>query len=168
RGDIRPSPLEELSFEGTVWDDFGVETYGFGYTVAGQEPKLLALGHGVPANEKRTFQHTLSLEDLDLLAHDLIAWFLWTEDVGPDGQIRRTSGDLYFGEVRPFEEVHREGDAGGQQGQGGQQMGGNSPTTKLAELQKQIINATWKLQRQYGFTNGRQSSISSKTYQFAK
>jgi len=24
RGDLRPSALEEISFEGTVWDDFGV------------------------------------------------------------------------------------------------------------------------------------------------
>ena len=27
-GDVRPSSLEELSFEGTVWDDFGVQSYG--------------------------------------------------------------------------------------------------------------------------------------------
>ena len=158
RGDIRPSPLEELSFDGTVWDDFGVDAYGLGYTVAGQDPKLITLGHGVPAKDKRTFHHTLKLEDLKLRADDLIAWFVWSEDMGPDGQPRRTSGDLFFGEVRPFEEIYREGQGGGQ-GQGGQQMDGNSPTAKLAELQKQIINATWKLQRQYGFTNGRQSSF---------
>ena len=65
--------------------------------------------------------------------------------------MRRTATDMYFAEVRPFEEIFRQGEGGeggeeepkpGQKGTRQQQMG------KLAELQKQIINATWKLRRQ--------------------
>jgi hypothetical protein len=60
--------------------------------------------------------------------------------------LRRTSGDMYFGEIKPFEEIFREGPSmGGGQQQGGQQGGGQMQ--KLAQLQKQIINATWTLQR---------------------
>ena len=150
RGDSRPSALEEVTFEGTVWDDFGVQAYGLAYTAGGGEIKLIELGEGIPANEKRTFKHLLRLEDLGAKPDELISWFVWTEDIGPDGEVRRTAGDMYFAEVRPFDEIFRQGQGGGgggEQQQGGQQGGGNRQS-QLAELQKQIINATWKLQRQ--------------------
>jgi hypothetical protein len=148
RGDIRPSPLEEVPFEGTVWDDFGIKNYGIGYTIPGKDTKYIELGSGVKAKEKKPFQHVLRLEELGVQPDELVAWFVWADDVGPDGQVRRSTGDLYFGEVRPFEEVFREGQGMDGQGQGGQQQGQQDRTGKLADLQKQIINATWKLQRQ--------------------
>ena len=53
---------------------------------------------------------------------------------------------MFFAEVRPFEEIYRPGDGG--EGSGQQQQGGaGEEATKLAELQKQIISATWNLQR---------------------
>jgi hypothetical protein len=58
---------------------------------------------------------------------------------------------MYFAEVRPFEEIFREGQGGqSSQEQQQQEQQQGSPAEKLAELQKQIINATWKLQRQKG------------------
>jgi len=82
----------------------------------------------------------------------LISWFLWADDIGPDGQPRRSASDMYFAEVRPFDEIFRQGQgqAGGdqEQQQAGGQSGGGNQQAQLAELQKQIINATWKLQRQ--------------------
>ena len=161
RGDVRPSALEEISFEGTVWDDFGVQAYGLAYSLVGQEPKFIELGGAVPAKEKRTFQRVLRLEDLGLEPDQLLSWFVWADDIGPDGQVRRTTGDLFFAEVRPFEEIFREGQA--MEGQSEQQAGqqGNR-TARLAELQKQIINATWKLQREHGgIQAGRRSAACS-------
>src|SRR5204863_9638758 len=73
----------------------------------------------------------------------------WADDIGPDGNVRRTSSDMYFAEVRPFEEIFREGqsqDAESQQRS--QESGGGNEALKLAELQKQIVSATWNLQRQ--------------------
>jgi hypothetical protein len=153
KGDLRPSPLEEIAFEGTVWDDFGVKAYGLGYAIPGQDPKYLELGKEVSAKEKKTFQYSLHLEDLKLQPDQLISWFMWADDVGPDGQLRRTAGDLFFGEVRPFDEIFREGQGmdGGQGGQQGQQ--GQSRTEKLTELQKQIISATWRLRRENAGSN---------------
>ena len=151
RGDVRPSPLEELVFDGTAWDDFGVLAFGLAISVGTGEPTLVELGRGVPAKEARPLGHTLRLEELGLKPDQLVAWHVWADDYGPDGEIRRTNGDLFFGEIRPFEEIYREGEqmGGGGEGEQGEQGDGN-PTTKLAELQKQIINATWKLQRQQG------------------
>jgi len=152
RGDVRPSALEEISFEGTVWDDFGVQAYGLAYTLAGQAPILVELGGAVAAKEKRPFQHVLRLEDLGVQTDGLVSWFIWADDLGPDGQVRRTSGDMFFAEIRPFDEIFREGQDGeaGQPQGGGQSGGQGEQTARLAEMQKQIINATWKLQREHG------------------
>jgi hypothetical protein len=151
RGDLRPSPLEEIPFEGTVWDDFGVRAYGLGYTMAGKGLQLIELGSAVPAQQKRPFHYLLRLEDLGVQPDQLISWFIWAEDIGPDGQPRRTTGDLFFAEVRPFDEVFREGsgmegDAQGES-QGADQSGSQGDRTgRLAEIEKQIMIATWKLQ----------------------
>src|SRR6185295_17000972 len=145
RGDQRVSPLEEVNFSGEAWDDFGLRDYGLTYTVAGHDPVTLALGTNTAANEKRTLGHLLKLEDLHAQPDQLVSWFFWADDIGPDGQLRRTSTDMFFGEVRPFEEIFRE--AQSQSGESEQQQGAGNETLKLAELQKQIINATWKLQR---------------------
>lgn len=147
RGDTRPSALEEVAFDGTVWDDFGIPTYGLAYSVSGGDTKSLELGRGVAAKEKRNFAHLLGLENLGTKPDDLISWYAWAEDIGPDGKVRRTNGDMYFAEVRPFDEIFRESqnmESGEEQGQ---QQGGGQQTRRLTELQKQIISATWKLQR---------------------
>lgn len=146
RGDLRPSPLEEIQFEGTVWDDFGVLAHGLGYTLAGGEQRVIELGHEVPASERRPFQYLLRLESLGLQPDQLLSWYLWADDIAPDGTIRRTAGDLYFAEIRPFEEIFREG-SGQEQEQQGEQGGQQSPSQELVRLQKQIVSATWKLQR---------------------
>ena len=147
RGDQRVSPIEEITFQGEAWDDFGVRAYGLAYTVAGQDTKFIELGKTTAANEKCSFSYLLKLEELSLQPDQLLSYFVWADDVGPDGAVRRTSGDMYFAEVRPFEEIFREGQP--QEGEGqGQKSGAGNESLKLAELQKQIINATWKLQRQ--------------------
>ena len=149
RGDVRPSALEEVAFEGTVFDDFGAPAYGISYTIAGTEPKFIELGTNTGAKEKRTFSYVLKLEDIGAKPDDLISWHAWADDIGPDGKIRRTSSDLFFAEVRPFDEIFREsqGMESDDQPPGGKQGGQGNQTRKLVELQKQIISATWRLQR---------------------
>ncbi len=145
KGDQRPSALEEMLFTGTVTDDFGVPAWGLSFTHGGGEPSVLELGKDGPAATALAFQYLLRLEEMKAQPDDLISWYVWADDLGPDGKIRRTQTDLHFGEVRPFDEVFRQGEqaAGGEAGAGG----AGAAAAKLAELQKQIINATWKLQR---------------------
>lgn len=167
RGDTRPSALEEIRFEGTAWDDFGLEAHGIAYNLVGEETRFIELGRAVPAREQRPFRHLLRLEELEVEPDHLLSWFVWADDIGPDGQVRRTAGDLFFAEIRPFEEVFREGAAGqdGQEQQGqqpGQEGGQQSPSARLTELQKQIISATWRLQRDH---RPRPDSPASEPYQ---
>ena len=75
--------------------------------------------------------------------------YFFADDYGTDGKLRRTYSDMFFAEVRHFEEIFRQG----QQPPGGasKKQGGGSPQSKkledLAKLQKQIVNATWKIIR---------------------
>ena len=151
RGDQRVSALEEIQFAGEAWDDFGLRAYGIAYSLGGAEPTLLQLGEGASAKDKRPFSHVLRLEELGAAPDQLVAWFAWADDVGPDGEVRRTATDMYFAEVRPFEEIFRQGQGGageGEEEKGEQKGSPKEQMGKLAELQKQIINATWKLRRQ--------------------
>ncbi len=156
RGDLRPSAIEEIVFEGTVWDDFGVRDFGLAYASPGQEVRWVELGSAVPAQEKRSFQYVLRLEDIGVQPDELLTWFAWAEDTGPDGKLRRTETDLYFAEVRPFEEVFREGQQPDGQSSGPQE----SQSGKLVELQKKILSATWNLQRQQGISVSSERKIS--------
>ena len=150
RGDQRVSPLEEIGFEVEAVDDFGLRSYGLAYSVGGGEIQTIELGQGTGAHQKRAFHHLLPLEDLAAQPDQLVSWFAWADDLGPDGEARRTSSDLFFAEVRPFDEIFREADSAAESAanQNSDQEGG--PGARLAELQKQIILATWKLQRGKG------------------
>jgi hypothetical protein len=148
RGDLRPSPIEEINFAGTLRSDFGVNAYGLSYTLAGGETKVVELGRDVGAMEKRPFATVLRLEDLGVQPDQLLSWYVWADDTGPDGHPRRTNGDLFFAEIRSFDEIFRESQAmPSGDDPAGNPSDQNNPNQRLAELQKQIISATWKLQR---------------------
>jgi hypothetical protein len=148
RGDQRVSPIEELQLQAEAMDDFGVLKYGIGFGLAGQQPQFVELGGPTRANEKRQFGKLIAMEKLGVNVDQLVSYFAWADDYGPDGKVRRTFSDMFFAEVRPFEEIFRPDQSGGAESGGNQSQGqGGSPATKLAELQKQIVIATWKLER---------------------
>ena len=145
-GDQRFSAVEEVEFEGEVWDDYGVEAYGFGYAIGDREMVLVEHGEGVGAKERRAIEHLLELEGFELQPQSLVTYYLWADDIGPDGELRRNYSDMYFAEIRPFEEVFREDQSGRAQEQQGEGQG-NSPAMELLRLQKEIVNAAWNIQR---------------------
>ena len=65
-----------------------------GYSAAGGEQKFIELGENAPAKEKKPFAYTLHLEEIGLKADDLLSFYLWADDVGPDGNTRRTNSDV--------------------------------------------------------------------------
>ncbi|MHB8899503.1 MAG: hypothetical protein ACYC6Y_12205, partial [Thermoguttaceae bacterium] len=150
--DVRVSPIEELETRANLWDDYGVRAYGLTYTLPGQPPRELPLGREIAGNDRRDVEHLIALEDLRARPDQLLAYYYWAEDFGPDGRPRRSMGDMYFAEVRHFDEIFRQGEqppAGESQPQQQQQQQGQEArqAEQLAELQKQIINATWTLIR---------------------
>jgi hypothetical protein len=145
QGDPRVSRLEELQIQAQASDDFGLLKYGIGFGVAGRDPQFIELGQSAAPNEKRQFSHVIALEKLDLEPDQVLSYFVWGDDYGPDGQMRRTFSDIFFAEVRPFEEIFRANQSGGGGGQG---QAADNDSAQLAQMQKQIAIATWKLKQE--------------------
>ena len=150
-GDRQVSPLEEVAFAAEVEDDFGLRRAGFAYNLDGGEVREVELtgegGGAEPMGLKTEVVHALALEGMEVVPGQLVSWYFWAEDSGPDGKPRRTYGDMFFAEVRPFEEIFRKGPEGGEQQQQQQGKKPGEEVEKLIKLQKQIINATWKMRR---------------------
>lgn len=144
--DTRVSPLEEALVQGTVVDDYGLQQVGIVYSIPGQPAHTVQLKNSKPNDLEFAAEHLLSLEQLQVQPDTLISYHLFAEDVSADGSPRRISSDMFFMEVRHFEEIFRQGQSAG--GAKGGKSGGNAQQAeKLAEQQKQIINATWKIIR---------------------
>ena len=147
-GDVAVSPLEELPIGAEVNDDFGVVKYGLAYTFAMKPQEEITLGEAIPRGAKTSIDHLIEFEELKAEPDELFTYHFWAEDYGPDGKLRRTESDMYFAEVRPFEEIYREGEPPPQgQSQPQQQNQNGQKAEELAELQKEIINATWRVIR---------------------
>jgi hypothetical protein len=152
--DVRVSPLEELEIAAEVTDDFGVVDYGISYSIGGGEPQDASLASDDSATtvaKSRKLSHLIDFESLKAEPDQLASYHVWAEDLGPDGQPRRVMSDMFFAEVRRFEEIFREGEQPTQQQMQDQAQqdgqGAGQQAEQLAELQKQIVNATWKLIR---------------------
>ena len=107
------------------------------------------LGTETKPEEKVTREHPVKLEEVGVEVDQLISYFAWAEDIGPDGKPRRTESDMFFAEVRPFEEIFRPGPEGGEEAAAAAAAAGEGggEAMKIAEVQKQIIAATWNLKR---------------------
>lgn len=147
--DASVSPLEEFMVKASVSDDYGLTKYGLNYTLASASAKDIVLGEQSSRREKKTAEHQLDFEALEAEPDQLLSYYFWAEDTDSQGNPRRTLSDMFFAEVRHFEEIFRQGEQQAQQQQQQQQQQSQNAqdATQLAELQKQIINATWKLIR---------------------
>ncbi|MEO6741903.1 MAG: hypothetical protein ABIP20_16790 [Chthoniobacteraceae bacterium] len=144
KGDQRVSPIEEVAFRIEAWDDFGLRAAGISYSVGGGETKEITLARDSKPDERLQLEQLLKLESIGVKVDELVSWHAWAEDVGADGKLRRTQSDIFFAEVRPFEEIYRPGE----ESAGEPPPGGNGKeATELADLQKQIVTATWNLKR---------------------
>jgi hypothetical protein len=152
--DVEASPIEELTLQAEVSDDFGVTDYGLTWSLVGVEDQEVTLGSAQGAAGKQNLSYLLALEPLHAKPDQLLTYYFWADDIGPDGQVRRTASDLYFAEVRPFEQVFRESQsfqdeqnrAQPEENQDGDQSG-RQRAEQLVRLQKQIITATWNIKQ---------------------
>ncbi len=154
--DARVSPLEELPLKADMKDDFGLVRYGVTVTAADQVPREVVLGTNAAKGAPKRVQpdHLIDFEALKAKPDQVVSYYFWAEDLGPDGKPRRTSGDLYFAEVRHFEEIFRQGEQQTQEQEERERQEreqGQNPNAEaadqLAEMQKQIVSATWRLIR---------------------
>ena len=155
--DVEASPIEEVQLSASAWDDFGLKSFGLRYGIVGEEEKQVLLQHQQTSkttqgrvNKRKRVDHLLDLEKLSAEPDNLVSYHFFAEDIGPDGQPRTVASDMYFAEVRHFEEIFRQGETptADQQQQQQQQQGQNAQQAQqLGELQKEIVTGTWNVIR---------------------
>jgi hypothetical protein len=167
--DLRVSAIQELLVGAKIQDDFGIHRSGLTYLLGeGKATDLVLFEDELGAGErdrgastmenvqKQDLNHRIDLESLKASPDQLLSYFFWTEDIDRDGRVRRVDGELFFAEIRPFEELFREGDASRSQQRQQQQSepSGASQNAQqaedLAELQKKLMTATWNVIRNLG------------------
>jgi hypothetical protein len=151
--DQRVSPIQEMVVGAKIKDDFGIHRAGVSVAIGESEPIDVDLTPNAHDQTKKTdLQHLIDLESMAAKADQLVTYHFWSEDLDRDGQPRRVDSEIFFAEVRPFEEIFREGDASAtqqrqQQQQQQESSQGAQQAEELAELQKKIISGTWNLIR---------------------
>lgn len=142
--DLRISPIEELALQAKATDDFGLVEYGLVYEKPSGEQESISLNDPAKNTKKSQMDHLLAVEKLKVEPEQLISYYFYADDIGPDGQKRRAFSDIFFSEVRHFEEIYRQ--VPPQPSQQQQQQDGTE-SGKLLEVQRQIVSATWNLIR---------------------
>jgi hypothetical protein len=143
--------LEEVEIEARADDDYGIDRVELVYAVRGQAEKVVPLG--VPRRRTSvTVRHTLFLEDLDVRPGDFVSYYVRARDITRGSRSNEGRSDIFFLEVRPFEQefalAQSQSMAGG---------GYNGSIDDLVNAQKQIVVATWKLDRRGQNVKGAQS-----------
>jgi hypothetical protein len=143
--------LEEVEVEAEAVDDFGVDRFELVYSIAGGEEHVLPFdvrrGSAAVAGKR-----ILYLEDLDVQIGDFLSYYVRARDRARGRQAVEARSDIFFLQVKPFEQEFKLAQS--------QATGGGSPDTSLDELvdaQKQIIVATWQLDRRAQASGGRRS-----------
>jgi hypothetical protein len=140
--DLQVSSLQELPVEAKISDDLGVTKSGAVFSINGNSKEIL-FKHPVTAPQKKQdVRADLTLEKENAQPRQLVSYYLWAEDAGPKGEVRRSMSDMFFADVRHFEDIFREMEA--PPSEPGQPK---AKSDKLVDLVKQIVNATWKIIR---------------------
>src|SRR5580765_656423 len=145
--DTTASPIEEVFVEARAQDDFGVKDLALVYSVNGGAEKTIRLFDGKKRMTEVSGGHTFYLEELDVKPGDFVSYYAKAADNDTEQGPKASMSDMYFVRVRPLSKEFRRApsDAGGGGGGGGggqqNQVGG------LSEQQRQIIAATFNVQR---------------------
>ena len=142
-GDLDITPLEETVIEATARDDFGLERFELVYTVVGERERSVDLLTGGP-RQSAAGRYTVYGEELELEPGDFITYYARALDTNTGERAGEVRSDIYFLQVRPFDQEFE-----GAQSQAASSMDA-SELGDLAELQKQIIVATWRLDGETG------------------
>jgi hypothetical protein len=139
-GDRQVTPLEEVTIEARADDDYGIGAFDLVYSVRGGAEKAVPLA-GERSPLSVTGRHTLYLEDLNVQPGDFVTYYARVRDVARGRRSAEARSDIYFLEVKPFEEEFAAAQT--QAGAGS----GNRSLDDLVTAQKDIVVATWKLDR---------------------
>ncbi len=132
--------LEEVDIEAQADDDYGLDRLDLVYSVRGAAEQVVSL-RIPPRATSATARHTLALEDLNVQPGDLISYYVRARDITRGKRANETKSDLYFLEVRPYEQEFTLAQSSAMSGASGGSI------DDLVAAQKEVVVATWKLER---------------------
>jgi hypothetical protein len=136
--------LEEVEIEAQADDDYGLERVELVYAVRGQTEKVIPLD--VPKRAtSATVRHMMYLEDLGVKPGDFVSYYVRARDITKGARPNEGRSDIFFLEVRPYEQEFAL-----QQSQSMAGAGYTGSIDDLVNAQKQVVVATWKLDRRGG------------------
>lgn len=148
-GDEQITSLEEVAIEARAEDDHGLARFELVYAVAGREPIVVPFTRVAGTDNAKVGTLVLQAEDLKVQPGDVISYYARARDVARGKQSSLASSDMYFLEVRPFSEEFVSAQS---QAAGGMQ---SEQIDALITAQKEIINATWNIERRAASGAGR-------------
>ncbi len=140
--DLQVSSIQELPVEAKVSDDLGVVKSGAVFSINGNSKEILFKHAVTTPLKKQDVRAELALEKEHAEPRQLVSYYLWAEDTGPKGEVRRNMSEMFFADVRHFEDIFREAEA--PPSEPGQPK---AQSDELVDLVKQLVNATWKIIR---------------------
>ena len=150
-GDRAVTRLEEVDIEAQADDDYGIERLELVYAVRGGTESAIALP--VPRSATSvSARHTLYFEDLDVAPGDFVSYYVRARDVARGKRSNEARSDIFFLEVRPFEQEFALTESQSMSG-----SGYNGAIDELVNAQRQVIVATWKLDRRAQDAGGARS-----------
>ncbi len=157
--DVRATNVEEVFSEIKAEDDIGIGKLELHYSVNGGPEEVVGLYGGKPPESSVTRSHTFFLEEFSLEPGDLISYYARAWDGNNVSGPVAASSDIYFIQIRPFEQKYIQNQQGGMQGAGGGEEGQEA----LSRQQKEIISATFKLIREKSNMDPKEYSDSLKS-----
>jgi hypothetical protein len=140
--DRQVTPIEEVSIEAKADDDFGVAALDLVYTIGSGAEKVVPFereGEPTAVSGRRT----VYLEDLPVKPGDFVAYYARARDVSRGKRSTEARSDIFFLEVTPFEEEFVAAQSQGS----GSGSGDSGALEDLIQQQKDIVTATWNLDR---------------------
>ncbi len=139
-GDRNVTSLEEVDVTARADDDYGVARMELVYAVGGGAEHVLPMT--IPAGRtSATGSQTIYLEDLDVKTGDLVSYYVRARDVARGKRATDARSDIYFLQVRPFEQNFSLAQSQAASSGAGDAIG------DLVNAQKDVVSATWKLDR---------------------
>ena len=147
--DVKATKLGEVEIAAEATDDYGIAELKLMYRVGSDELQELAMESSVsdvesesgvaPSRLVADGTYTFYLEEFDVEPGDVISYYAHATDNNTRTGPGEASSDIYFIEIRPFNENFHEGQGEQQQGQPAEP----NPLSEVMSSQKQIIRETW-------------------------
>ncbi|HWW82638.1 MAG TPA: DUF4175 family protein, partial [Vicinamibacterales bacterium] len=150
--------LEEVDIDAQAEDDYGVDRLDLVYSVKGGAEKLVPLPIA-RGKTNVTGRQTIYLEDLGVQPGDFISYYVRARDLTKGTKAHEAKSDIYFLEVKPYEQEF----AVAQSQATGGATGGTGSIDDLVAAQKEVVVATFKLDRRAQAAKGAKSESDIKS-----